>query len=138
MTDIVIVDTDILIDSGRGIREAVSFLDQVEQHFTMAISIITQMELIVGCRNKNELQALDHFLLRFELIKINENISDIAGDLLRRYRLSHGLLIADALIASTVIASTRLFITKNQRDYQFIEGLRILSYPDAIQIIDKN
>jgi predicted nucleic acid-binding protein len=104
-------------------------LQQIEQQLQMAISVITQMELIVGCRNKKELRSVDRFLSRFEVIKLNENISDIASDLLRNYCLGHGLLIADALIAATAVSLDLPFITKNQRDYQFIMDLNLLPCP---------
>jgi predicted nucleic acid-binding protein len=56
-------------------------------------------------------------------------ICDIALDLLRQYRLSHGLLIPDALIAATAIATNLPLVTKNQRDYRFISGLQLFPYP---------
>jgi predicted nucleic acid-binding protein len=68
-------------------------------------------------------------LLRFRAIKLNEQVSDTAIELLRRYRLSHGLLIADALIAATALSLDTSFVTKNQRDYRFIAGLHLLAYP---------
>ena len=71
MPNMVIVDTDILIDSGLGVGDAIACLEQIEQRLPMAVSIITQMELIVGCRNKKELRAVDRFLSRFELINLN-------------------------------------------------------------------
>jgi predicted nucleic acid-binding protein len=48
---------------------------------------------------------------------------------LRRYRLSHGLLIADSLIAATATYLDEPFVSKNQRDYRFIANLKLLSYP---------
>jgi predicted nucleic acid-binding protein len=71
------------------------------------------MELVIGCRNKNELKTLDRFLSRFEILKLHGDISDKAIELLRKYRLSHGLLIADALIASTALVHNQPLITKN-------------------------
>jgi predicted nucleic acid-binding protein len=53
----------------------------------------------------------------------------MAVDLLRQYRLSHGLAIPDALIAATAITLDQPFISKNQRDYRFIDGLQLLPYP---------
>ena len=129
MPDLTIVDTDIVIDAGRGVGEAVSCLQQVEQRASLAISVISQMELTIGCRTRAELRSLERFLLRFQIIKLNERISDTALDLLRRYRLSHGLLIADALIAATALSLDTSFVTKNQRDYHFVAGLNLLSYP---------
>ena len=87
------------------------------------------MELIVGCRNKEELRELDELLQLFQIVKLTARVSEIAVTLLRRYRLSHGLLIPDALIAATSLAQNLAFITKNQRDYRFIEGLNLINYP---------
>ncbi len=93
------------------------------------ISAITRMELIIGCQNKNELRAVERFLLRFQTVSLNERTSERAVDLLRLYRLSHGLLIADALIAATAMSVDEEFVTKNQRHFRFIEGLRLIPYP---------
>jgi predicted nucleic acid-binding protein len=129
MTDLVIVDTDVLIDASRGVSEATACLQQIEQQSSLAISVITQMELFIGCRDKAELRTVENFLSRFQIIRLNEQISDIAVDLLRRYRLSHGLLIADSLIAATATYLDEPFVSKNQRDYRFIANLKLLSYP---------
>jgi len=129
MSNIVVVDTDILIDVGRGVNEAIVYLEGLEGSSQVAISSITQMEMIVGCRNKAELHELEKFLSRFLLLKVNEVISDQAIELLRQYRLSHGLLIPDALIAATAIVGNHPFTSKNQRDYRFMENLLLLPYP---------
>lgn len=124
-----IIDTDILIDAGRGVQEAIDCLQHIAQQSSLAVSTITQMELIVGCRNKTELHNLETFLRRFQLLKITEPISDRAVSLLQQYRLSHGLLIADALIAATAMEHNQPFITKNQRDFRFLTGLDLQAYP---------
>lgn len=86
------------------------------------------MELVVGCRNRTELQIMERFLERSEIIKLSEAISDKAIDLLCNYRLSHGLLIADVLIAATAIVIDTPLLSKNQRDYRFIQDLNFLPY----------
>ena len=129
MADFVIVDTDILIDVGRGVSQAITCLQKTESQASLAVSVVTQMELFVGCRNKVELQQVERFLKRFIILKLTEQVSDTAVELLRKHRLSHGLLIADGLIAATALAFDAEFVSKNQRDYQFIAGLRLLSYP---------
>lgn len=131
MSSSVLVDTDILIDVARGIAEAINCLELLKLKSGVAISVITQMELMVGCKNKSELQILEKFLQQFEIIRIDQFISDQAVELLRLYRLSHGLLIPDGLIASTALVYEAPFITKNQRDYQFIQNLNLLPYPPS-------
>ncbi|HEX6292115.1 MAG TPA: type II toxin-antitoxin system VapC family toxin [Herpetosiphonaceae bacterium] len=129
MTKLVIVDTDVLIDVGRGIQDATVSLHNVAQQAALAVSVVTQMELFVGCRNSAELRHIDRFLTRFQIILVSEQISGAAVDLLRQYRLSHGLLIADSLIAGTALVLNESLLTKNQRDYRFIRGLNLLAYP---------
>lgn len=129
MAGLTVVDTDILIDAGRGISEAIDYLDELERGASLAVSTVTRMELIVGCRNKAELRDLEKFLRRFRILKLNEAISDKAVELLLQYRLSHGLLIADALIAATALSWDYPLASKNQRDYRFIVDLDLLPYP---------
>ena len=124
-----LVDTDVLIDAALQVDDAIICLDFLEETSHLAVSVVTQMELIIGCRNKVELRKLEQFLERFEIIPINERISNIAAALLKAYHLSHGLLTADALIAATAIDFDIDFITKNQRDYRFLESLKLLQYP---------
>ena len=124
-----IVDTDILIDAGRGVQAAIDCLKEIKANSSLAVSVVTQMELMVGCRNKSEWQKLNKFLKQFQIIKLNEAISDKAVELLGLYRLSHGLLIADSLIAATAVTLNVPLISKNQRDYTFITGLNLLPYP---------
>ena len=123
------VDTDILIDVGLGAAVAKVHLEQLRQSADLAVSAVTQMELIVGCRNKLELRALTGFLEQFEVVNLTETSSQAAVKLLQQYRLSHGLLIPDALIAGTAVALNAPLSSKNQRDYRFIEELDLLPYP---------
>ena len=129
MSSMTIIDTDILIDAARLVRQAVECLADIEQQSALAISVITQMELLAGCRNKTELRHTERFLQRFQVLKLTEPVSDTAVDLLRQYRLRHGLAIPDALIAATALVLNQPFISKNQRDYGFIQGLQLLPYP---------
>jgi predicted nucleic acid-binding protein len=129
LSDFVIVDTDILIDAGMEVDQAVNCLKYHEEQAQLAVSIITKMELVVGCRNKNELRETEKFLQRFEILAVNEATSEKADELLREYRLSHGLLIADSLIAATAIIWDCPLASKNQLDYRFISELDLLPYP---------
>ncbi|HED38580.1 MAG TPA: type II toxin-antitoxin system VapC family toxin [Ignavibacteria bacterium] len=129
MSSFLLIDTDILIDVARKEISAINRLKLEEERANLQISLITQMELIVGCNNKRELQSLNKFLRRFSIVNVSEEISDKAVESLTKYRLSHGLLIPDAIIASTAIVLNIPFLSKNQKDYRFIEELKLLKYP---------
>lgn len=130
MPESYLLDTDVLIDVSREVPEAVRALNEVADRALPAISVVTKMELIVGCRDNRELSALDRFLDQFDVIHLRPRISEQALELLRRFRLSHGLLIADCLIAATAVVENLSLISKNQRDFRFIEELDLLPYPE--------
>lgn len=129
MTTATLVDTDILIDAGKEVPEAIECLKKLESGSGIAISTVTELELIVGCRNKHELKDLEKFLQHLDRIQLSNNISAKATELLKQYRLSHGLLIPDGLIAATAITNNLPLISKNQKDYRFISELQLLPYP---------
>jgi len=82
-----IVDSDILINVARGDAEAINCLLRLEKTSVLAISVVTELELVVGCRNKTELRDLEKFLNRYQILKVTDQISDRAVDLLKRYFL---------------------------------------------------
>ena len=129
MKNAVLIDTDILIDAGRGNIEAIARLLDIETAFVLAISVITKMEMIAGCRDKGELALLNMFLRRYATICIDEQVSETALNLFTQFRLSHNLHIPDALIAATAIANDMPLLSKNQKDFRFINQLRLLPFP---------
>lgn len=124
-----LVDTDILIDISNDDKIAKERLINESKTQVLCISAITVMELVIGCRNKAEQQALDRFLEGLEICPLTEEISTRAISLIRTYALSHGLLIPDALIAATALSNNLPLLSKNQRDYRFIANLNLLPYP---------
>ena len=74
IAEFVLIDTDILIDVGLGIEVARAHLERLEQTMNLAVSAVTQMELIVGCRNKRELGVLFQFLTQFQLVGLSARL----------------------------------------------------------------
>lgn len=128
MMPLILIDTDILIDVARNVQPAIDALENLNKTYRVAISSVTEMELIVGCKNKSELRKLEKFLQYFSIIPIDRQITETAVKFLKKYQLSHNLLIADALIAATAIVFDIDFISKNQRDFKYISTLKLLKY----------
>lgn len=125
----ILVDTDILIDINRGRTEISRHLDELRATDTIGISIVTKMELIVGCRNKQEFQNTINLTDRLITVPVREQDSEHAAELLERFRLSHGLLIPDALIAATAAQRSYPLLTRNRKHFVFLPGVEIQSFP---------
>jgi predicted nucleic acid-binding protein len=75
MNSKIIIDTDILIDVGQGVATALARLKTEASQSTLVLSIITRMELLVGCQNKTEMCSLERFLKPFEIIPLRMKIT---------------------------------------------------------------
>lgn len=130
MAPVVIFDIDILIDYLLGIPEAKAFWSSIrrEDRHTTAISM---MEIYRGARNNREITLFKRFFLTSfaEVIHINENTSKKAVELIEVYTLSHGLLLADGLIAAIVLLRGSRLITGNGRHFAYIPDIDILIPP---------
>lgn len=68
----ILIDTDIFIDYLKDIPLSVVFFEEKMEE--ISYSIFTQMELLIGCRNKKELKVIDDFLKQFNKIETSEKI----------------------------------------------------------------
>lgn len=127
--DDLLIDTDILIDVSNNDETAKQRLAAESQTHILCVSVVTMMELVIGCRNKAEQQALNKFMAQFEVKPLTESISARTVELIETYALSHGLLIPDALIGATALSNGIGLLSKNQRDYRFIPNLNLFQYP---------
>ena len=119
----VILDTNILIEILKGNQKTIQIVKQFDRLF---ISAITVMEIYFGALNKQELKKLKQFVSSFDVISLNENISNIATNLIYKYIKSHTLDIPDALIASTSIFINTPLFTYNKKDFKYINDIELL------------
>jgi tRNA(fMet)-specific endonuclease VapC len=118
-----LVDTDVLIDVSRNNEAAIDFLDQLDQSWSM--SIITALELIVGARNKKEVNQIDQLVTVCSAIPLTTEIGNSSYGLLRQFAKSHGLRVFDSLIAATAIEENLTLVSKNKKHFQMIRNLNL-------------
>ena len=119
-----LVDTDVLIWNLRGNEQAAALLDTAG---SFIISAVSYMELVQGVRNKIELQALRKALRYWDarIHPIDPDISARAMFLVETYALSHGMQMADALIAASALSLGLPLLTANDKHSRFIDELDI-------------
>jgi hypothetical protein len=83
------------------------------------------MELIIGCRDKSEVNKTLKFFGDYSVIDISIPVSKKAYQLIIEYSKSHGLVIPDAIIAATALESSLTLATSNVRHFDIIEGLGV-------------
>ena len=121
----ILADTDILIDISRRYQPSVDAIDRLRGSGALFVSVVTQMELTVGCRNAREKRAMAEILGIFRIVQISESESQLAAALIDKYFLSHGLLMPDALIAATAVTHGYSLLTRNRRHFGFVPGLQL-------------
>jgi predicted nucleic acid-binding protein len=123
-----LVDSDIIIDSARGDAQAKEFLRNSAEQNVLAISTITRLELLAGCRNALEWTLTETTVRQFSELELTPEISRIAVSLFEKYRLSHGIAMADGFIAATALSNRIQMASKSQRHFRYIENLNLLPY----------
>jgi len=121
--DLLVVDTDVLIDYLRDLPQAVAVLENTEQ--SLAASAISIAELYVGVRDGEERGRLDAFVNAFTVLPLNRNAAVQAGLWRQKYGPSHGTGLADALIAASVAAAGATLVTLNRRHFPMLNQVLV-------------
>ncbi len=118
----VLVDSDILIEVSRGRNADVvsKWIDLSNSDAAVLYSPVSVAELWAGAR-PNEYDALSNLFRALTCIPIDEEAGRQAGVYLRQYRRSHGIEIADALIAASAAANRAELWTRNRKHYPMKE-----------------
>jgi predicted nucleic acid-binding protein len=118
----ILIDTDILVDFLRGHNKAVAF---VNAHSTRIIlSTIVIAELYAGVKGDAEQAVLDNFVSLFRVIPVSSEIAKAGGLYRRDYGKSHGVGLADAILAATAEAEDAELKTLNTKHYPMLKDLK--------------
>ncbi|MCS5693603.1 type II toxin-antitoxin system VapC family toxin [Cyanobium sp. FGCU-6] len=107
-----LLDTNILIDVLRGEAVALAWLEQQQRPH---ISVITWIEVLVGCR-EGETSRVHDWLEGFPRLPLD---GAIAAETVR-LRQRHGLRIPDAIILATARCGDFSLATRNVRDFPLV------------------
>ncbi len=118
----IVVDTDVLIDFFRGQPKAVAFVKR-HSHRIILPSIVTA-ELYAGVRGDEERTVLDKFFSLFRVVPVSLEIAKVGGLYKRDYGRSHGVGLADAILAATAEIENAELKTLNTKHYPMLKGLR--------------
>ncbi|HEA69598.1 MAG TPA: type II toxin-antitoxin system VapC family toxin [Desulfobacterales bacterium] len=122
MAGSIVLDTDVLVDFLCGRSKAVAFVNAHSAR--IILSSIVVAELYAGVKGDAEQAALDDFVSLFRVASVNAEIAEAGGLYKRNYGKSHGVGLADAILAATAEIENAELKTLNIKHYPMLEGLR--------------
>ncbi len=117
----ILIDTDVMVDFLRGYEKAVSLIKGCAGG--IVLSSIVVAELYAGVKGDRELAILDGFIAFCHIVPVSGKIARLGGLHKRDYAKSHGVGLADAIIAATAELEELDLKTLNIRHYPMLKGL---------------
>ena len=122
MSDLILIDTDVLVDFFRGHSKAIKFVNTNSPN--IILSSIVVAELYAGIKTDAEQTAIDNFVSIFRVIPVNAEIAKAGGLYKCQYAKSHGIGLADAILAATAQIVNAELKTLNVKHYPMLKSLK--------------
>ena len=124
MSKPILVDTDVLIDFLRGREQAVSFVNLESDRIILSPIVVAELYAGVrGGKDETEQIALERFLSLFRLVPVTATIARLGGLYKRDYGKSHGISLADAVVAATATLENAELKTLNVKHYPMFNAI---------------
>lgn len=117
-------DTNVIINHLKGNPKIVSFLKSLE-HDEKFYSVITEIEIYSNIREQ-EKEKTDLFFSHLKSIEVTREIATTSSEYMQRYRKSHNLELADAIISATAKVDRLILLTSNTKHFP-MKDIRIIN-----------
>jgi hypothetical protein len=122
MTMPMLLDIDVMIDFFRGHTKAKDLFNQTSTN--IILSAIVVAELYAGVKGNEEQAILEEFISLFPVVPVSTEIAKAGGFYKRDYGKSHGVGLADAILAATAEAENAELKTLNTKHYPMFQDLK--------------
>jgi hypothetical protein len=121
MTRPILLGTDVLVDFFRGQSKAVAFINAHSDRIILSAVVVA--ELFAGAKGSAEEGSLEEFVSLFRVVPVNVAIAKAGGLYKSKFGKSHGVGLADAILAATAEAENAELKTLNTKHYPMLRGL---------------
>jgi predicted nucleic acid-binding protein len=119
----ILIDTDIIIDSLKGIRAAKELFRT--EGVDLYCSILTKKELLSkGGLKDSERKRIINLLARMKVLRIDDDINNKYFSLMKAYGENPDR-IADYIIAATAWSKKLPLLTRNRKHFEYIKEIRL-------------
>lgn len=106
-----VFDTNILIDYLNGVDAAAAELELYDERL---VSVVTQIEILVGADGRDEERLIRRFLTGFKVMDLGASVAEQAVAL----RKQHGLKVPDAIVYASARAQGCILVSRNTKDFK--------------------
>ncbi len=117
-----LLDNNVITQILKGNQTVTNFVANLD----FAVCVTVYIEALQGSISNAQKQSIKKVLDNVPLLLITPEISQRAINLIDAYSNSHGLLLADALIAATALENDLTIVTYNVDDFKFVQDLEWL------------
>ncbi len=119
-----LIDTNILIYHTTGSQAATTFLARLLTQQVLHISVLTKIEFLGWDKHTPEgFEKCRRLIRNSHIYPVEEEISNKAIEIRRKSPIK----LADSVIAATALLNGLKLATRNQKDFEGIEGLEIVN-----------
>ncbi len=121
MAEVLLIDTDVIIDYLRGHPDAIAYVESLAS--PVLICAVTVAELYAGVREGEERRALEAFLSAFEIVPVDKEAAVNGGLHRRDYGKSHNVELPDALVAAAAQTREATLVTLNKKHFPMMKKI---------------
>lgn len=128
MEDVIVADTDVIIDFFADVSPYAQFIVNIIKKNELAITSVSVFELYAGIIGKKRLKQIEDFVRSVFTFPFNAVEAAIAAKIFTELK-AKGRLIGnqDILIAGICIANSLPLLTKNVAHFSIIKDLKLIS-----------
>jgi len=122
MAERILLDTNVIIGLLRGQAEAVEFFRSLTTR--PFVSVVAVGELYAGVRDGAERTQLERLVSAFRVVRLDLAMAIQGGLYARQYSRTHGVGLADGLIAAAAEFAGATLCTLNTRHFPMLSSVR--------------
>ena len=124
-----IADTDVLIDFLAGRNPAADRVAEELERGALRTTVVSRFELLCGARTVKQERAIQQLLDAVPSIALDASAADRAAQVRRNLEKNgEPIGMADSLIAGVVLAGDAILLTRNQRHFSRVAGLKLADW----------
>ena len=122
----ILIDTSLVIDFWRKKNKQKTILWKLMENYDISISSITEFELFVGTKNKNQANEVLEIIKHFDIINFDSEIARLSSEIYKDLKKKNLLIdFNDIFIGASAIKNNLQIATLNIEHFRRIDSLKL-------------